>query len=146
MAMTICSTCGQENPADNRYCGSCGAKLNERALIISQPSPIMIGDRQLSQSQIKALAATIAVGLAALLAEAGLAYLQNLLSSRERPSLSLRRKKKSAVQETTVVPVRRRNGRVVTVVSERVIVEKRWGRPVRRVVERFAWRGEERDS
>lgn len=146
MALQTCPTCRHSSPADNTYCGNCGAELRQGSLIISQPAPLRIGDSQLATPQVKALAVTVAVGLTTLLAEAGLVYLQRRVSRMQRPSLSLRRRKTPAVKETAIVPAQRRNGRVVTIVGERVVEEKRWGRPVRRVVERFAWRGEERDN
>jgi hypothetical protein len=120
--------------------------LKQSALIINQPAPIQLGDRPLATPQVKALAVTAAIGLTTLLAEAGLVYLQRRVSRMQRPSLSLRRRKKPAVEPTAIVPAGRRNGRVITVVGERVVEERRWGRPMRRVVERFAWRGEERNS
>lgn len=146
MALQTCPTCRTANPADNGYCGNCGAELRRDSLIISQPAPLQIGESQLATPQVKALAVTVAVGLTTLLAEAGLVYLQRRVSRMQRPSLSLRRRKKPAVEPTAIVPTGRRNGRVITVVGERVVEERRWGRPMRRVVERFAWRGEEVDS
>ncbi len=146
MASQTCPICRSGNPAGNSFCGNCGAELQERALIISAPSPLQIGDSQMATPQLKALVVTVAVGAATLLAEAGLVYLQRRVSTMERPSLSPRKKNPPAVEESAIVPVQPSNGRVITVVSERVVEEKRWGRPVRRVVERFAWRGEERDS
>lgn len=146
MALQTCPNCRSSSPAGSSYCGNCGAELRQGSLIISQPQPIEISDGQLATPQLKALAATVAVSLAALLAEAGLIYLQRRVSRMERPSFSLRRRRARVAEETAIVPVEKGNGRVITVVSERVVEEKRWGRPVRRVVERFAWRGEERNS
>jgi hypothetical protein len=129
----------------NSFCGNCGADLNENALIVKRPSPIQIGEKHLARQQVKALALTLAVGAATLLAEAGLSYLQRRVSEVERPSLSLRSRKKAAAEKSLIIaPAKRPPDRVITVVSERVIEEKRWGRPVRRIVERIAWRGEER--
>jgi hypothetical protein len=143
--MTTCPICRQENPAANSYCGNCGADLNERALIVKQPTAIQVGDKQLISPPVKALAVTLAVGAATLLAEASLTYLQRRVTEFERPSLSLRLKKRGADETTVIVPAAKRPPeRMITVVSERVIEEKRWGRPVRRIVERMVWRGEER--
>lgn len=146
LAMEPCPTCGHNNPSGNSYCGGCGAALSESALIVRRPAPIQIGERQLATPQLKALAATVAVSVAALLAEAGLAYLQRRLSQMERPSFSKAGRKARSAESSVIVPPKKRNGRVITIVGERVVEEKRWGRPVRRVVERFAWRGEESNS
>jgi hypothetical protein len=143
--MKACPICRQENPTANSYCGNCGANLNESALIVKRPTPIEIGEKQLATPQVKALAMTLAVGAVTLLAEAGLSYLQRRASKMERPSFSLRSKKKTGAEKSVLFPnAKRPPDRVITVVSERVIEEKRWGRPVRRIVERMAWLGEER--
>ena len=142
--MMTCPTCGHHNPPENHYCGDCGTALHPGAILISRPSSLRINSGQLPAPQVKYLVATLAVSVAAMLAEIGLVYLQRRVTQMERPSLSLRRRKTPAAQEKAIVPAQRPGGRVITVVSERVVEEKRWGRPVRRVVERFAWRGEER--
>ena len=156
--MKTCPICRQQNPSANSFCGKCGADLAEtnradldredKALLIRRPTPIEIRENQLATPQAKALVVTIAVGVATLLAEAGLAYLQRRVSEMERPSLSLRRSKKAVDEKSIIIPPnsKRPPDRVITVVSERVIEEKRWGRPARRIVERMAWRGEERRS
>ena len=146
MALQTCPNCRSGSPVGSSYCSNCGAELRQGSLIISQPQPIQVSDGQLATPQLKALAATVAVSLAALLAEAALNYLQRRVSRMERPAFSLRIRRARAAEETAIIPVDKQNGRVITVVSERVVEEKRWGRPVRRVVERFTWRGEERNS
>ena len=151
--MKTCPICRQQNPAANSYCGNCGADLagpdqKNKSLLVRRPTPIEIGENQLATPQAKALIVTVAVGVATLLAEAGLTYLQRRVSEMERPSLSPRRGKKATSEKAVIIPPesKRPPDRVITVVSERVIEEKRWGRPVRRIVERVAWRGEERRS
>jgi hypothetical protein len=146
LALKPCPNCRHQNPEENSYCGNCGSELRQSALIISRPSPIQISETPLATPQIKALAATIAVSAAAILAEQGLVYVQRRLSAIERPSFSLRRKKSKTEPGAVIVPHMAKKTRVITVVGERVIEEKHWGRPVRRVVERFAWRGEEQDN
>jgi hypothetical protein len=145
--MKTCPICRQENPAANSYCGNCGADLNETALIVKKPTTIQIGEKPLATPQAKALVVTLAVGAVTLLAEAGLTYLQHRVEGLERPSFSLRKLKKPAAEKALIMPPSKRPpDRVITVVGERVIEEKRWGRPVRRIVERMAWRGEERSN
>jgi hypothetical protein len=151
--MKTCPICRQQNPSANSFCGNCGADLVEtnrkdNALLVRRPTPVEIAETQLATPQAKALVVTVAVGVATLLAEAGLSYLQRRLSDMERPSLSLRRGKKAVDEKSVIIPpnASRPPDRVITVVSERVIEEKRWGRPARRIVERMVWRGEERRS
>jgi hypothetical protein len=90
---------------------------------------------------MKRIAATLAISFAALLAEAGLKYLQGRLD--EMPAPQLRRSRAKAL-----VPAQeqaeQQHGRIITILSERVTEEKRWGRPSRRIIERFAWRGEDK--
>jgi hypothetical protein len=47
------------------------------------------------------------------------------------------------IHEVRVQENKSGGNRVVTVFSERIIEERRWGRPVRRIVDRLAWRSEE---
>jgi hypothetical protein len=139
-----CPHCGSSNPAANEYCGRCGAALREQALIVRNPAPLQISSGERVTPQVKALAVTVALGMATVLAEASLAYVQRKLADRQRPSFRLG-KKKDRGSELVVRPKRADGGvHVVTIVSERVTEETRWGRPIRRVVERFAWRAEER--
>lgn len=142
--MTTCPRCEAENPEENRYCVECGAELQPHALIISQPAAIEIGRGELATPQLKALAVTVGIGLLTLLVEAGLSYLQRRLAAEHQPLLSWRRQGRRETAAAPIVPKKRGNGRIITVVGERVVEEIRWGRPARRVVERFAWRGEER--
>ena len=149
--MKTCPICRQQNPSTNSFCGNCGADLadldrNNKSLLVRRPTAVEVGETQLATPQAKALIVTVAVGVATLLAEAGLVYLQRRVSEMERPSLSLRRKKKPAGEKSIIIPPdsKRAPDRVITVVSERVVEERHWGRPVRRIVERVAWRGEER--
>lgn len=145
MSQKTCPTCRSENPAQNVTCAACGTALQPGALILNQPPAIDIGRRPLATPQVKALAVTVGLGLATLLAEAGLTYLQRRLALLGRPSLSLRRSKTPDPQAAGL-PAKRKNGRVITVAGERIVEEKRWGRPTRRIVERFAWRAEEVDG
>ena len=143
MVAQPCPQCRTPNSTENLYCGSCGAALSHAPLVISAPRPLPF-HQPLPPDQVKRIAATLAISLTAVLAEAGLKYLQRRLD--DMPAPSLRRKKKAPTAVIPAPPAGQSgqiHGRVITVVSERVIEEKRWGRPWRRVVERFAWRAEE---
>jgi hypothetical protein len=144
--MMTCPTCRHNNPTGSNYCANCGAELQPAAMIINNPSPIEIGARPLATPQLKALAVTVGLGLATLLAEASLSFLQRRVASMDKPSFSLRERRSKVPKAPAIVAAQKKPGRTITVVSERVIEEKRWGRPMRRIVERFAWHGEEREN
>lgn len=146
MTSQVCPTCRQPNALERDTCAACGAALRPAPLVVSSPSALSLS-QPLPPEQVKRIVATLAISLAAVLAEAGLRYLQGRLDSMPPPTLRRRRDRTA----TAIVPApaaepegARENGRVITVISERIIEEKRWGRPVRRVVERFAWRAEEK--
>ena len=142
MVAQSCPVCRQLNPTENAYCGACGAAFSSSPLAISTPSPLRLNNT-LPPEQVKRIAATLAISFAALLVEAGLKYLQGRLD--EMPAPRLRRPTaKALVPAQTQQQEEQQHGRTITILSERVTEEKRWGRPSRRIIERFAWRGEDK--
>jgi hypothetical protein len=120
--------------------------LDPQAIVIAQESPIILSQRQLPARQLKRIGASVALGAVALLAEAGIRYLRQRSQdwSNHSAALPASRKKSLPVSSKTQIEEQRAGGkRVVTVFSERVVEERRWGRPVRRIVDRLAWRSEE---
>jgi hypothetical protein len=113
--------------------------------VIRNPAALSLSSEALPPDHVKRVVATLAISLAALLAEAGLRYLQRRLEQMPAPTIRLRRGKARDTAVTPTIRLRKaaEQTRVITVMSERVVEERRWGRPVRRVVERFAWRSEE---
>jgi hypothetical protein len=107
-----------------------------------QQNSLVISGRQLPARQLKRLGVSVAVSVVALLAEVGFIYLRRRVDRMQVPSLSFRRRRALPVP-IEEQPEKKASKRIVTVYSERVVEERRWGRPVRRIVNRLAWRSEE---
>ena len=144
MAGYRCPNCQEHNPSHNQFCQVCGAALSSSAIVIPQDRPVVLSKRQLPSRQLKRLGASVAVGAVALIAEIGILYLRRRIQRVDGPLLSTRSKGQlPAVTEVRVEEKKAKGQRIVTVFSERVVEERRWGRPVRRIVDRLAWRSEE---
>ena len=139
-----CTSCQQENPPGNSDCQGCGAPLSSRSIIMPRDKQVIVSKSQLPARQLKRLGASVAVGAVALLVEVGVVYLRRRVQRMEGSRLLTRRRRPLPAQSETRIEEKRSSGkRVVTVYSERVVEERRWGRPVRRIVDRLAWRSEE---
>ncbi len=140
MVERICPTCQHGNPLDDRFCGKCGAPL-ERQLPARRPdSHLTIAGRDLPVTW-KQFSRTVALSVAALAAEAGLAWLRRRIASSSAPvpSASIRAAgSQPTPAETTALagPA----GSVVTIVSQRIVEIWDAGDGARRVVERTFWR------
>ncbi len=146
MVERICPQCQHGNPLENRYCGACGASI-ERQL----PAPLnSSGSEPITAITIaghtlpvtwKQVGRTVAVGLTALAAEAGMAWLRRKV---EHVNVA-----QTAAQppSTAIVPARNThsstNPDVVTIVSQRVVEVWERGTLTRKVVERNFWRKEQ---
>ena len=82
-----CRRCRQENPPRNRFCGSCGVQLmsGEQLATRQEHSPVQAG--RAWPSKLGPAGKTLAVGVAAIAAEAGLSWLQRRIGTEERSSL-----------------------------------------------------------
>jgi len=144
MAGQRCPNCQKNNLPGYEYCQDCGAPLGSRAVVISQDSPVILSKPQLPARQLKRLGASVAVGAIALIAEVGVLYLRRRVQGVEGPLLPTKRKRPLPTSTELHIEEKKVSGkRVVTLTGERIIEERRWGRPVRRIVDRFAWRSEE---
>jgi hypothetical protein len=144
MASQRCPNCQEINPAHNQFCQDCGAALGSSAIVIAQDRPIVLSKPQLPSRQLKRVGASVAVGAIALIAEVAILYLRRRNRQVDGPLLPTERKRRvPAVTEVQIEEKKVKGQRIVTVFSERVVEERRWGRPVRRIVDRLAWRSEE---
>jgi hypothetical protein len=126
---------------DDRFCGKCGAPL-ERQLLTRRPDTrLTIAGRDLPVTW-KQLSRTVALSVAALAAEAGLAWLRRRMEAGPPPAPMTHVKAaatpKPDAAETTALASPA--GSVVTIVSQRVV--EIWDNVdgSRRVVERAFWR------
>src|SRR5690349_15706265 len=141
MVERICPTCQHGNPIDDRFCGKCGAPLERQMLARRPESRLTVAGRNLPVTW-QQLGKTVALSVAAMAAEAGLAWLRRRIEAGPSatpgaagPSLSSAR---PAAPETTALA--RAGGHVVTIVSQRVVEVRDGGEPTRRMVERSFWR------
>ncbi len=82
-----CPRCRQENPPSNRFCGSCGVPLTSgEQLATRQEHRSLLAGRAWS-TKLGPAGKTLAVGVAALAAEAGLSWLRRRTGAGERSSL-----------------------------------------------------------
>jgi hypothetical protein len=139
-----CTDCGHDNPPGNSHCQNCGAALSPQPVVVPRDRSVILSKPQYPARQLKRLGASVAVGAVALLAEVGIVYLRRRLQRSQGPLLLKRRRRKLPAPVVVRSEEKKGSGkRVVTVFSERVVEERRWGRPVRRIVDRLAWRSEE---
>lgn len=89
-----CPGCGNpENPSENRFCGRCGASL-ERSLVRRGALATRAKERRVTLRErflpdaLGPVGKTVALGLAAVVADVGLAWLRHRLEQTDRPVLS----------------------------------------------------------
>ncbi len=142
MVERICPACQHGNPLDDRFCGKCGAPLERQLPARHGNAPLVVAGRQLPVTW-QQFGRTVALSVAALAAEAGLAWLRKRIesgpASAAAPLARVVPTARPAAAETTALqhgPV----GSVVTIVSQRVIEiwEGEDGR--RQINERHFWR------
>ncbi len=134
MVERICPGCAHGNPLDDRYCGKCGAPLERQLPVRQGPAPLALLGRQLPVSW-KQVGKTVAISAAALAAEAGIAWLrQRVIAGAAEPALRVGR----PARETTELA--RGGGRVVTIISQRIVEMWDSGDGQRKIVEQSLWR------
>jgi hypothetical protein len=81
-----CPRCRHENPLGNRFCGSCGVQLKsgEQLATRQEHSPVRAGRAWPAKLDLAGKA--LAVGVAALAAEAGLSWLWHKIGPEDRSS------------------------------------------------------------
>lgn len=146
MVERVCPECQHGNPLENRFCGRCGSAL-ERQLSVSasengatQSTAITVAGHTLPVTW-KQVGQTVAVGLTALVAEAGMAWLRRKVEHVAMPHAST-----ATPPSTAIVPTRTASqgsaNDTVTIVSQRVLEVWERGKMKQQVVERSFWRKE----
>lgn len=139
-----CPSCQIDSSPGDSYCKDCGTMLDSRSIVVFRKSPVVLSRPQLPSRRLRRVGVTVAVSAVALLAEVSLFYLRRRMQRYQGLRLLSFRQKPLPAPVTARVEEKGPSGkRVVTVYSERVVEERRWGRPVRRIVDRLAWRSEE---
>jgi hypothetical protein len=139
MIERICPVCQHGNPLDDRFCGKCGAPL-ERQLPMRRPEAhLTIAGRELPVTW-KQLSRTLALSVAALAAEAGLAWLRRRMDASPAPAAPFQVAPVAQPASVETTALTRSLGSVITVVSQRIIEIRDTGDGAQRVVERTFWR------
>lgn len=138
MVERICPACQHGNPLDNRFCGACGAALDRDAIVPRRADAIIIAGQPIPLAQVRQVGRAVAVGLAAVAAEAGVAWLRRRSERAGLPSSALATVPRPAAE---VVPSDAVTN-VVTIVSQRVIEIWDEGNLTRQIVEKHVWKRE----
>jgi hypothetical protein len=143
MVERICPACQHGNPMENRYCGACGASLERNAIVPHSEGAITIAGQSIPLAQVRQMSRAVAVGLAAVAAEAGIAWLKRRAERAGMPTTALAARPTEALQRAaapagTADPV----GNVVTIVSQRVVEFWDQGSLTRQIVEKHVWKKE----
>lgn len=138
MVERICPACQHGNPMENRYCGACGASLEHHALAKRGEEAIVIAGQSIPLAQVRQVSRAVALGLAAVAAEAGIAWLKRRAERVGVPTSAL------AVRPTAQTPAQAANpvADAVTIVSQRVVEIWDHGSLTRQIVEKHVWRKE----
>ncbi|NJL06471.1 MAG: zinc ribbon domain-containing protein [Chloroflexaceae bacterium] len=140
MVERICSQCQHGNPIENRYCGRCGAALAQpRALPDPASTHALAPAAPQLPAEIRQIGATLAVGLAALAAEAGMAWLRRRVERIGTPAppshhALLRTAPIQATPPQTLLPPG-----AETIMRQQVIEIWEEGSLKRQIVERAIW-------
>ena len=142
MVERICPACQHGNPLDDRFCGKCGAPLERQLPARRGDAPLVLAGRQLPVTW-QQFGKTVALSVAALAAEAGLAWLRKRIETGTTSAAApLARSLPTTRPATTESSALKHGpfGNVVTIVSQRVIEiwEGEDGR--RQISERHFWR------
>lgn len=139
MVERICPSCQQGNPMENRFCGACGASLERNELARRDQDAIVIAGQSIPLAQVRQVSKAVAVGLAAIAAEAGIAYLKRRAERVGVPTTALAARPADAAATAQAAD---QAARVVTIVSQRVVEVWEQGSLARQVVERHVWKKE----
>ena len=100
---TPCPQCRHGNPPENRFCGACGAALESGGQVARRTENIpTTASRALLPAELKPVGRALAVGLATLAAEVGLAWLRRRAEGSDRPSLAVARGTKPTILEPPI--------------------------------------------
>lgn len=140
MVERICPACQHGNPMENRFCGACGASLERNELAPRAQDAIVIAGQSIPLAQVRQVSKAVAVGLAALAAEAGLAYLKRRAERVGLPTTALAAR---PAETSALAPkAAEQAANVVTIVSQRVVEVWEQGTLARQIVEKHVWKKE----
>ena len=142
MVERICSVCQHGNPLDDRFCGKCGAPLERQLPARRSDAPMILAGHQLPVTW-QQFGKTVALSVAAVAAEAGLAWLRKRIESVPTPApapLARRQPSQAPAAAETTALANSSVGNVVTIVSQRVIEIWEGADGRRQINDRHFWR------
>jgi hypothetical protein len=152
MVERICPHCQHGNPLNNRFCGQCGVPLDTRlddqyALPAAASTSSNLDIRRAGlPAEWQAMGKTVAISLAALAAEAGMAWLrQRVERMKQQPAAPVAAPTQQLAPTTQQPQPAPHSSDSVTIWSQRVLEVWEEGALTGQVVERHIWR-RERDS
>jgi Stage II sporulation protein E (SpoIIE) len=92
-----CPRCRQKNPPRYRYCGSCGASLTSGEQLATRREYRPVPSGRAWPAKLDPAGKALAVGVTALVAEAGLSWLRRRIGTEERSSVLSARELDAAV-------------------------------------------------
>lgn len=132
MVERICLNCRFANPVDAHYCNKCGAALERQLPAPPEESTALAQIGRNLPVRWKQVGASLAVGVAALAAEAGMAWLRKRI---EAPTVA----PSSNLVPPAASGAPKKPASIITIISERII-EQTFDQQGRRTVERSFWR------
>ena len=150
MVERICPQCQNANPLENRFCGSCGAALDRQQLAPRRPAALALSNANVP-AQLRQIGGAVALSLAALAAEAGMAWLRHKVDQLHAVPPHLTAQSPAATPvvrpvpqppQTRIVPQAQLNNDTVTIISQRIVEVWEQGVMTRQTVERSLWRRE----
>ncbi len=140
MVERICSQCQHGNPIENRYCGRCGAALAQpRALPDTASTHALAPVAPQLPAEIRQIGATLAVGLAALAAEAGMAWLRRRVERIGTPAPTSQHALVRTAPTQATLPQTLLPPGAETIMRQQVIEIWEEGSLKRQIVERAIW-------
>jgi hypothetical protein len=83
-----CPLCQHENPSENRFCGSCGARLTSEEQLATRQQPYPVPATRAWPTMLGPAGKAVAVGVAVLAAEASLFWLRGKMGADNRSSMT----------------------------------------------------------
>ena len=85
---TPCPLCRHENPPENRFCGSCGARLTSEEQLATRQQHYLVPATRAWPTMLGPAGKAVAVGVAVLAAEASLSWLRGKMGADNRSSMT----------------------------------------------------------
>jgi hypothetical protein len=134
MVERVCPKCQHGNPLDDQYCGKCGAALQRLLPAPRSETGMVVAGRQLPVTW-QQVGRTVALGVAAVAAEVGLAWLRKRTAA-PTPAITLAKPQSERAESDAAG----NPASIVTIISQRVVEVIDNGAGKRQVNERSFWR------